>query len=129
MHDALSETLHGYVMNGKLLEFSQNSFCFLCDDSFNAITRIVGTCGKQVAFQLCGGEVNEQTLCHQNEVNVVKTQLDEMYEMRGITFQRILPKRSQIIRKFHDTLLTMARPPWILTKNSRIFVRLEDFIR
>ena len=119
--DALSLELQNYVIKGKLLEFSENDFYLICDDYFNAIIHIMATGANYVAFQLRGLEVREQTLCHQNELNVVRTNLDEMDEIRGFTMQHVWCRFTQAIWKFLEKLFAMARLPPILKKNSRVF--------
>ena len=119
--DALSLELQNYVMKGKLLEFGENDFYFICDDYFNAIIHIVATGANYVTFQLRGLEVREQTLCHQNELNVVRTDLEEMDVVRGVTIERIWCRFTQVVWQFMERIFAFGRFPPILKKNARVF--------
>jgi hypothetical protein len=121
--DNLGETFGDFVSGGRFIDVTENSFYLICDDYFNAIIHVVAVGAGYLVFQLRGLEVREQTLCHQNELNVVRRELDEIDDTRIFTLPSIFVRFTSVIWRLCDKVLHLWGFPPILGDRARAFLR------
>jgi hypothetical protein len=83
LNESISDRLTNYVKIGKLPNLAENSFFLICDDYFNTIINVISVGQDFLTFQLRGLEIHERTLCHINELGIVRSGIDAM-EMKKL---------------------------------------------
>lgn len=125
--DSLGDSLSNMVKNGYFPTLVENNFYLILDDYFNAILHIIETGHDYIVFQLRGLEVREQTLCHRNELNVVRNGLENLENPRVFFMSSIITKFTSILWKFVDYSLGIFGLPKVLSRKKMAFVRASTW--
>ena len=122
LSDALAKRLAIDVRNGVLPHCTENQFYLLCDDYFNAIIHIISCGVGYVVFQLRGLEVREQTLCHRNELQVVRSELEHVNEMKTFMASYIISRFTSLLWAPIGKMMRLMKLPAPLPAKQRAFV-------
>lgn len=121
--DSLCDKLATFMKEGTLFQATDNDFFLICDDYFNAIVHIISTGVGYVVFQLRGLEVREQTLCHINELNVVRNGVENMETLRNFVIAKIFTRITGVFWRLMNKLFVFMNIPQVLGDNERAFLR------
>ena len=131
--NSLSKCLSKAVLQGRICNLEDNSFYLICDDYFNAIIHIISTGNRHVIFQLRGLEITDQTLCHRNELNVIRNGIEDM-ESKNFLFASITTFPIYYLSKVFYTFTKCFGVPPILSRKEMTMLRsccwktiLDDF--
>ena len=120
--DSLSKKLATDIRNGIIPPCIENQFYIICDDYFNAIIHIIAAGVGYVIFQLRGLEVREQTLCHRNELQVIRGDLEQADEMKTFMISSILAKFTSLLWVPIGKIMQLIHLPQPLPLKQRAFV-------
>lgn len=120
--DSLAEKFATDAEKGIFPHISENMFFLICDDHFNAIVHVVSAGVGYVVFQLRGLEARDQTLCHRNELQIVRADLDAVDEMRTFMASTLLTRFTSLLWLPISKLLKILNLPEALPLRQRAFV-------
>ncbi|OHS93987.1 hypothetical protein TRFO_11476 [Tritrichomonas foetus] len=127
INGSLAESLAKMVNKGYFPTLVENNFYLICDDYFNAIIHIIDAGLDYIVFQLRGLEVREQTLCHRNELNVVRNGLDNLEDPRVFLIANVLTKFTSVLWKIVDAFFVCFGLPKVLSRRKLSFVRSSSW--
>lgn len=120
--DSLAEKMATDAEQGIFPFLKENKFFLLCDDHFNAIVHVISSGVGYVAFQLRGLEARDQTLCHRNELQIVRSSLENVDEMRTFMASSLLTRFTSLLWIPISKLLKILKLPEALSPKQRAFV-------
>lgn len=121
LSDSLSEKLATDVAEGVLFDI-EGKFFLICDDYFNALVHIISVGVGYVVFQMRGLEVRKQTLCHQNELTSIRSEI-ETDEIRSFTLSKIIFQITDRLFYSHlDRIGSFFGFPSVLQSDKRDFL-------
>jgi len=121
LSDSITDRFASDIANG-LLTMPQENECYLIfDDYFNAIINIISTGVGYVVFQLRGLEVRDQTLCHRNELQFIRSNYESAEEIKYFMIESIINGLTTPIWSFLDQLFSLLSLPNSLSKKQRSF--------
>ena len=120
--DSLAEKIAKDVERGVFPALSENNFFLICDEYFNAIVHIIGSGVGYVIFQLRGLEVREQTLCHRNELQVIRSDTERIAEMKTFMLSSLVTKFTSLLWRPITKLFRYLKLPEPLPDKHRSFI-------
>ena len=121
--ESLADSLASMVSNGYFLTLVENNFFLICDNYFNAIIHIIEAGNDYVVFQLRGLEVRDQTLCHINELNIVRNGLENIEEPKVFVLANFTTKITYFLLKFVDYFCDLFGLPRVLPRQQYAFLK------